>query len=107
MASEADIATVRLNTAEAGQAPYSDEVIDQLVDTLGIDGASAQVWDWKAAAVAKLVNNSEAGASHSFSDLHKAYLLEASKYHKRVADAEEAALAAVPSGIRIHRIERA
>lgn len=104
MASAADIATVRLNSAEAGQAPYSDQVIGPLVDTRGIDGASAQVWDWKAAAVAKLVDNSEAGASHSFSDLHKAYLLEASEYHKRAVDA---ARVAGSSGIRIHRIERA
>lgn len=74
MASVGDIAQVRLNTGEASNTePWTDAYIGALVDVLGVTGATVKVWEAKAASVAGLVNVSEAGASHSASDLFKHY----------------------------------
>lgn len=71
MASTSDIADVRRNVNEPDDETYSDEAIGAMVDADGIAGASARIWRAKAARYAELVNVSEAGASHSYSDLHK------------------------------------
>lgn len=79
MADASDILEVRRNTAETeAESTYTDEVIGGYVDDLGVAGASAKVWEEKAAEYAELVNVSEAGSSHSFSDLHKHAVTSAS-----------------------------
>lgn len=70
MASEAEIAEVRLNAGEPDDVdPYTDAYLSGLIDALGVASASLAVWRTKAAKYAGMVNISEAGASQSFSDL--------------------------------------
>lgn len=71
MASAGDILDVRRNTYELTTDNYSDENLSDLIDAKGVAGASAEVWGEKAAKYADLVDVTEAGASHKFSDLHK------------------------------------
>lgn len=105
MATEADILAVRRNTGEeSATSVYTKEILGDLVDSSGVDGASEKVWRWKAARYARLVNISEAGASHAFSDLHKAALLEEKKYRELVATAASSELAGT---VVITQIERA
>lgn len=101
MASTIDIATVRQNTDEPTDADYSDTVIGGLVDADGVDGASATIWTWKAAKFAKLVNTTEAGASHSNSDLSKNALAMAKKF-----ETVEAVVEAPSDATRVRAIVR-
>lgn len=71
MASAGDIAEVRLNTDEPSDETWTDEVIGGYIDTLGVAGASSKIWGQKAGRYASLVDTTEAGASHAFSDLSK------------------------------------
>lgn len=79
MATPDDIATVRKNVAEPTQTNWTDAVLGTFIDQFGVAGASARIWEQKAAEAAELVNVTEAGASHSFSNLHK-QALEMSAY---------------------------
>lgn len=85
MATADDIAVVRLNVDEPTDTMYSDSVIAGLIDSGSVASASATIWRWKAASYAKLVNVSEAGASHSNSDLSKNALAMAAKFAAEVA----------------------
>lgn len=91
MASQADIDTVRFNTSEQPkeESAYSDEYIGGLVDNYGVDVASATIWHQKASDYAELVDVSEAGSSHKFSDLHKNALTMARSYLDKEKAAEE------------------
>lgn len=72
MASEAEVAEVRANTAEpTDEAPYTDAYIGGLIDASSVTSATLSIWRSKAANYAKLVDVSEAGASHKFSDLFR------------------------------------
>jgi hypothetical protein len=71
MASASEIVEVRENVDEPTPETWDDVSIEELVDAHGVNGASAIIWRRKAAAFAKLVDVSEAGASHNFSELHK------------------------------------
>jgi hypothetical protein len=71
MATSADISTVRDNTNEPDDGVFTDEYIEGLIDSIGVDAASAKVWERKASAYAELVDVSEAGSSRKQSDLHK------------------------------------
>lgn len=102
MASISDIETVRLNTDESTNDTYSDDEISALVDAKGVAGASAIIWDQKAAHYASLVNTSEAGASHSFSDLHKNALTMAKRFDDQVV----AASAPASGRVRVRKIVR-
>jgi hypothetical protein len=102
MASSSDIETVRLNTDEPTQDTYSDSELGVLVDANGVAGASAIVWEQKAARYAGLVNVSEAGASHSFSDLHKNAINMASVFGKQT----DVVSGVVSSRTKVRKIER-
>ena len=80
MAVAGDIATVRLNINEPDGTTFTDAYIGELIDGSDVAGASAQLWRQKAAIFADLVTTSEAGASHSFSDLQKHALEMAAEY---------------------------
>jgi hypothetical protein len=72
MATAEQIIDVRGKTNEKGNAPWTDEDISGLIDSLGgTDLVAAHIWRKKAASYADLVNTSEAGASRSFSDLYQ------------------------------------
>lgn len=74
MADASDISQVRVNVNEAGLDPYTDQIISDKIDALGVAGASASIWQEKAASFAGLSDVTEAGASHKFSDLYKSAL---------------------------------
>lgn len=80
MADASDIQQVRLNVDEPTDETYSDDAIGLLVDALDVAGASASIWLQKAAKFASLVNVTEAGSTHNFSDLHKNALAMAKTY---------------------------
>lgn len=89
MATASDIAEVRANTNEPDNTlPYTDAVVGAYIDSLGVAGASAKIWQQKAATLVETsVDVTEAGASHKFSDLHK-NALAMSKYWDAIAAAE-------------------
>lgn len=99
MASASDIAQVRRNVDEPTTDTYTDQTIGDYVDANGVAGASQLIWQEKAASYATLVNTSEAGASHSFSDLHKNALAMATAFGAAVV---------VPTAdrVRVKKIER-
>lgn len=80
MATSVEIDTVRENTQETSQDPFSDTEVGALIDDLGVYGASAQIWRKKAAVYQPLVDVTEAGATHRFGDLMKKALDMAALY---------------------------
>lgn len=92
MASASDIAVVRENTNEPTEATYTDDRLGELIDELGVAGASARIWRTKAAKFAALVDTSTAGTTEKFSDLHKTALAMETKF-----TAEAALLLGVPA----------
>lgn len=71
MASAEDIAEVRLLTNEPAEDKFDDAYVGGKIDSLGVLGATAHLWEAKAAEAAELVNVNEAGASHAAGDLYK------------------------------------
>lgn len=70
MASASDILIVRGNTNEPNDvAPFTDAYIGGLIDASDVAGATAVIWENKAAILSEQVDVTEAGASHKFSDL--------------------------------------
>jgi hypothetical protein len=80
MATTSEIADVRLNVDEETDQTWDDDAIGLLVDADGVNGTSAIIWRQKAARWAKLVDVSEAGSSHAFSDLHAKAIAMAEKF---------------------------
>jgi hypothetical protein len=80
MATPDQIAEVRRNTDERVDENWGDPAISALIDVGSVSSASAVIWRQKAAQYADLVDVSEAGASHAFSDLHKNALTMAGQY---------------------------
>lgn len=96
------VAQVRLNTDEpTDAAPYTNAVLGAWVDELGVDGASARIWQQKAASYAKLVNTSEGDARRDLSDLfdHASGMVS-------TFGAAAATVATAASGLRIKQIDR-
>lgn len=107
MATAGEIADVRLNTDEPTPAIYTDVAIGALVDVTSVALASGAIWAQKAAAYAKLVDVSEAGASRKQSDLFDHAMKMAA--HWNALGSKEAEDADSP-GIghsRVHTIVRA
>jgi hypothetical protein len=80
VASDADIQEVRVNTQESREDRFSDPDIGALVDSVGVYGASAEIWRKKAGEYTELVNVTEAGASNSFGDLQRKALEMSDRY---------------------------
>lgn len=89
MASASDIAEVRLNTDEPTTANYDDAFVGSLVDTHGVAGAIARIWDAKAASMQKMVDVAEAGASHSMSQAFKQARQMADHWRGRSGDNDD------------------
>lgn len=70
MASADDIVQVRLNTNEpTDAAPYANAYLEALIDSLGVVGATASIWETKAATIAATaIDITEADATHKMSD---------------------------------------
>lgn len=88
MASAGDIQLVRYNVNELTQVPYTDAAIGALVDQWDVIGATIIIWEQKASTYAGLTNVTEAGASHSFGDLHKNALNLLAYWRKRQLEVE-------------------
>jgi hypothetical protein len=71
VATPVQVADVRENTAEPTATRWQDDDIELLIDDMGVLLTSATIWRKKAANYAHLVNVSEAGSSHNYSDLYK------------------------------------
>ena len=80
MAGTEDVRQLRQNVDEPTDETWDDDELGALIDGLGLARASSEIWRRKAAAYAKLVDVSEAGSSHAFSDLHKNALAMAKMY---------------------------
>lgn len=90
MATPEQVAEVRTNTNELTDDDWSEQSLDTIIETAGgVNAASAAIWRKKAAKFAHLVNVSEAGASHSFSDLHRNALDMAKQFDSLAISAGE------------------
>lgn len=70
MASEAEVARLRRITDLADDdSVYTDTLLGQLIDNLGIETAASQIWKEKAARYAGLVDTTESGSSRRLSQL--------------------------------------
>jgi hypothetical protein len=106
MASPGEIKEVRRQTDEPNTTTYSDVILGEMIDDVGVSGASFKVWQEKAAALAGFVDTTEAGASQKMSDLHKNALAMAAHYRK-VLESGQAIPQATATGPKVKRIERA
>lgn len=105
MASASDITIVRGNTNEPTDAePFTDAYIGELVDAEGVAGASATIWEQKAATYSSAVDVTEAGASHKFSDLFNNATKMATYWRKK--QAEDDAVVDLTGRVKVKKIER-
>lgn len=75
MATDTEIAMLRRMTdLAADDAVYTDSLLGGMIDDLGMEPASKQIWREKAASVAGLVDTTESGSSRALSKLRDAYL---------------------------------
>lgn len=100
MATSDQIALVHRNIDEPTEDNYTDAYIQSLIDASGVNGASAIIWEQKSAGLVGKVNVTEAGASHSFSDLHK-NALNMAKEFRNAQVADDAAIVTGNAG-RVH-----
>jgi len=81
MADASQIAEVRANTnVTETDSVFTGTVIGLLIDAGSVNSASAIIWRRKAAVYAELVDVTEAGASHAFSDLQDKALKMAAQF---------------------------
>lgn len=105
MAIASEIEEVRLSTDEPVEtSTYDDVLVGSLIDTYGLAGAAAKIWDAKAAQASKLVDVTEAGASHKLS----AVFDHATKLSGVWADRAEAeaTVTATTGRIQVKKIEQ-
>jgi hypothetical protein len=102
VATDDQIAELRLFTAEYDESSYTDEALGLILDaSSSTKVAASTVWTQKAAKYAALVNVSESGSSRNLSDLHQNALRMAATLG---AGAEEDTVES--TGIRIRRLTR-
>lgn len=71
MASEAEVARLRrITDLSADDEIYTDTLLGQLIDDLGMESAASTVWKEKAAGLAGLVDTTESGSSRRLSQLY-------------------------------------
>lgn len=101
MATAEQIAALRLLIAEPDDAePFTDVFLNSVVDGASdLDSAAADLWRYKAASAADLVNVSESGSSRSLSDLHRNALEMAKTF-----DSKSSAVTQI--GVRISKLRR-
>ena len=101
MATSTDIAIVRNNIGEQEDVnPYTTAWISALIDDVGVSAATLTLWRQKGASLSSVVDVTEAGASHKFSDRYK-NALEQIKYWQSIVDGENS-----PLGPRIDHVVR-
>ena len=104
MADASDIATVRLQTAQTENVPpYDDVYVGALIDASGVTGATIIIYEQLMAKYSKLVDVTEAGASHKFSDLYSQARKQADYYRS----IDGTTLPDVLPAVRVKKIVRA
>lgn len=88
MATAAQIQDLRQYVNEdSPESSYTDDYLGDKVDEAGsVSEAAAIIWRLKAADAADLVTTSEAGSTHSFSDLHKHALAMEQSFRRNPLD---------------------
>ncbi len=104
MATADQILYVRYNAAVTDEVTYTDEMIGDLIDAVGINGAIASLWEQKAASAASYVDVTEAGASHKFSDVYKNYIAQAKYWRDMDGGTDEET--GVGGRVRVKKIVR-
>lgn len=101
MATEAEIARLRLMIAEPDAEKYTDEALATVIDESGsLPKAAYEVWTQKAAASAELVDISEGGSSRKMGDVYEQALTMAKFYSDQVPGGTE------PDAPRYPRLSR-
>lgn len=104
MASASDIEALRLYAdVQENVAPFSDETIGELIDSLGVAGATAEVLRRRLPQLEKLVDTTEAGASHKFSTIAENARKRLAYWESRDTTSPEVATG---SGTRVRKIVR-
>jgi len=103
VATPEQVAEVRENTAEPEAKRFEDSYIEELIDSQGLNGASATIWRKKAASFAQLVDVEEAGSAHKFSQLHKNALAQVEVFE---ALPDEGVVADTGGRVKIWSIQR-
>lgn len=104
MASEADIAKLRLLIGEPDSEVYSDEDLSTRIDTADdMNKAAYEVWVEKAAAAAELVDISEGGSSRKMGDIYEQALSMARHFGSQVPGGVEPD---APKYTRVHKLTR-
>lgn len=81
MATTDEIASLREKIDQPENvAPWTDERLAALIDGVGLRAAAADIWETKAAKVAKLMDVSEGGSSRAMSKIYKQYLEFADRF---------------------------
>lgn len=84
MATPTEIALLRQKIQEPQNVdPYTDDFLSNLIDQYGMDSAAGQVWEAKAASVAKLVDISEGGSQRKMSQVFTQYSTLADKFNSK------------------------
>lgn len=105
MASSAEIDQLRRMTGETGNdSVYSNDDLDAYLTAAdgNLRTAAAQVWDEKAASMAKLVDVNESGSSRRLSQAHTNALAMA----KGLRDGDAAGEPGAPGGARVRPLGR-
>lgn len=106
MATEDEIAALRLLIAESTEAKYTDSQLSDRLDADGSENLTAyQVWTEKAASIAMLADISEGGSSRSQGQLMDKALKMATLFKQRY-DEETATPDPVRVGTTISRLRR-
>lgn len=90
MATEDQIARLRLLIGEETSEVYTDEDLDTRIDTAGdLNKAAYEIWTEKAAAAAELVDISEGGSSRKMGDIYEQALNMAKHFGSQVSGGVE------------------
>lgn len=104
MAEASDIAALRLYAdVPDNVAPFTDEVLSGLIDDLGVAGATAETLRRLLPQIDKLVDTTEAGASHKFSTLGVNARKRLEYWESRASTGPEVANG---SRVRVKKIQR-
>ena len=84
MATEAEIARLRLMIAEPDAEKYTDEALAVVIDeSSDLNKAAFTIWSQKAASAAELVDISEGGSSRKLGDVYEQALTMAKFYSEQ------------------------
>lgn len=105
MATITDVALLRQKIQEPDNVdPYTDDFLSELIDQYGVDSAAGQIWEAKAASVARLVDISEGGSSRKMSQVFTQYSAIADKFNSKTSSGEDPTGYTAPRTRKITRV---